>query len=346
VSFAFASMTAKRYQPPMRTIAAAVIAVTFAACGTDDGIDDGAPDAAAPADAGLEDQVTLVETYDVSEHNVDLATDQPTANVAFYLTESGPLTWPQVEPMIRRAKEIFSNAGVQLLVHAAMRLTVPKDWQALDADLSDAPTTPAFLETDLYAHLNELQSRLTLRNRAIFEAIVSHYEEPASGIPVTATVHVIALNEVPINYFEWSGSEWTEGSVLTGGLSFPPYAYADRIRDEIRGVITLSSTPSPFDRLTRVLAHELGHKLINVSHEGIGVCPSFEADGDDLMLYGNGERIAPGAGGRYHLERLLLSPFLHTAPSGVAEFANHFEDGGIYRDRLYGELVVDPPCVP
>jgi hypothetical protein len=58
----------------------------------------------------------------------------------------------------------------------------------------------------------------------------------------------------------------------------------------------------------------------------------------------DGERIASGAEGRWHAERLLVSPFLYTLEDGTATFANRFQDGGIYRDRLYGDLVIDPPC--
>jgi hypothetical protein len=122
-------------------------------------------------------------------------------------------------------------------------------------------------------------------------------------------------------------------------MSFPPYYFADRIPAPIRGFISLSSGHG-----TRTLAHELGHKLINVSHEGGETCPAFTAYGGHLMLYGNGEEIGSGEEGRWQRERLLLSPFAYREVDGVAVFDNHFEDGGIYRDSLYGDFAIDPPC--
>ncbi len=159
------------------------------------------------------------------------------------------------------------------------------------------------------------------------------------------TVHTITLREVPIGFYEWSGTEWVYDSVPTSGLSFPPYIFADRIPEHLRGVITLSYRQRPLNDNSKTLAHEIGHKTLNVSHEGTGVCPAFEVQGDDLMLYGSGDSIPDGESGRWHKERLLRSPFLYTQGSdGQAVFANQFEDGGIYSDRLYGDYVMSPVC--
>lgn len=93
-------------------------------------------------------------------------------------------------------------------ISAALLSSVPADWQELDPDESDVPTTPAFLEADLYAHLNELRTRLTARNRNILEAIISHFPAQTIGVSPTHTIHAIALEEVPISYYEWNGAEW------------------------------------------------------------------------------------------------------------------------------------------
>lgn len=152
-------------------------------------------------------------------------------------------------PDAERAQRIFAVPGVQLRVSSAMRIDVPPDWQVLDPDESDVPTTPEFLETDLYAHIDELQTRLTKRNEAIFKAIISHYPEQPNGVPAANTIHVLTIDEAPIAYYEWTGTEWTRSEVPTGGLSFPPYFYADRIPMDVRGIITLSSGQSgPFDQ--------------------------------------------------------------------------------------------------
>ncbi len=122
-------------------------------------------------------------------------------------------------------------------------------------------------------------------------------------------------------------------------MSFPPYYFADRIPADIRGFISMSSSGG-----TRTLAHELGHKLINVSHEGGETCPAFTAYGQHLMLYGSGEEIGAGREGRFQRERLQLSPYLHRDVDGEAVFDNHYEDGGIYRDGLYGDFAIERPC--
>jgi len=154
------------------------------------------------------------------------------------------------------------------------------------------------------------------------------------------------LYEAPIAFYEWDGSDWIYQSAPTGGLSFPPYAYADRIPKGIRGVITLSFQQPRLFPETRILSHEIGHKIINVSHEGVGVCPIFAANGPELMLYGTGENIPGDLEGRWHRERLLLSPFLYTMDGGVATFANQYQGGGVYRDDIYGNYIVDPICPP
>lgn len=301
-------------------------------------------DAAGPIDAGWEGDVTLLETFDTSVYNGELVDGEPTMDIAFYVTEGGPFEWPDLDRSIRRAQLIFGEVGVQLRVSAALRIQVPDDWQQLDADASDVPTTPEYLETDLYAHLDELRTRLTQRNESIIRAIVSYFPEQAHGVPAGNTIHVLAVNEAPISYYEWTNNEWVYATAPTGGLSFPPYAYADRIPQHIRGIITLSLDLGWFRADTKTLAHEIGHKAINVSHEGVGVCPAFAADGEDLMLYGDGERIPSGAEGRWHQERLQLSPFIYRLEGGTARFVNTYSEGGVYTDPLYGAYVVDPPC--
>ncbi len=327
---------------PARALLSLAVAWS-AGCGGDV---DTIADATAPPDAGWEDRVVVLETFDVSAFNANLVDGEPTIDVAFYVTEAGPIAWASLARTIERAQRIFAVPGVQLRVSSALRIDVPAEWQVLDPDESEVPTTPAFLETDLYAHIDELQTRLTKRNEAIFKAIISHYPEQASGVPAANTIHVLTVDEAPIAYYEWTGTAWVRSVAPTGGLSFPPYFYADRIPMDVRGIITLSSGLSGPFADTKTLAHEIGHKVIDVSHEGVGVCPTFEADGEDLMLYGSGERIPSGAEGRWHVERLLLSPFLYRLEGGTARFATVYEDGGVYDDGLYGSYVVDPPCDP
>ena len=79
----------------------------------------------------------------------------------------------------------------------------------------------------------------------------------------------------------------------------------------LRGVITLTNLSRP-DRLRRTIAHEIGHKAINVSHEYGDINPQHEIyEEGGLMIYGDGEEIPSGEKGRWHLERLQLSPFVY-----------------------------------
>ena len=109
----------------------------------------------------------------------------------------------------------------------------------------------------------------------------------------------------------------------------------------LRGVITVSNLSGPL-RSRRTIAHELGHKVMNVSHEYMETDPGHEifAEGG-LMLYGKGEDIPSGRSGRWHLERLLLSPFLYRlAPDGSKQWNADYKEGGHYYDPIYGDKVV------
>jgi len=298
---------------------------------------DAVPDAVGGKADTSAGEVVVLEEHDVSALNADLDPTLPTADVAFYLTEGGRIEWDSMVGGIERAREVFAEVGVQLRVVYAVELDVPEDWQKLDASLLSEPTSPPEQrESDLYAHLQEEAAVLTERNEAIFDALVAHFPEQRLELDPERVVHVLDLRSVPLSYYEHVDGEWVLDTVGTGGLSFPPYMHGDRIPMHLRGVITMSG-PGP-------LAHELGHKLINVSHEGVGACPSFEAYGEDLMLYGSGSRIPSGHEGRWQAERLHLSPFLHTERDGVTVYNDEFVEGGHYADPIYGSYVIDPVC--
>ena len=124
-------------------------------------------------------------------------------------------------------------------------------------------------------------------------------------------------------------------TISTGGLSLPAYLFEERIPRRLRGVITICRNEGKHGRL---IAHELGHKLMNVSHEYRDISPKFEVTGEGgLMLYGKGTEIARGADGRWHRERLHLSPFLfRTDPSGARTWNPDYRQGGHYYDPIYG----------
>jgi hypothetical protein len=131
---------------------------------------------------------------------------------------------------------------------------------------------------------------------------------------------------------------WELRTITTGGLSFPSYSYTG-IPNRLRGVITVNKS----DPKRGLVAHELGHKLINVSHEFREVDPQHEVRADGgLMLYGTGTEIASGRDGRWHQERLLLSPYLYKQSSdGVRTWNPDYQEGGHYYDPIYGDFVLE-----
>lgn len=299
----------------------------------------GKSDAVDPSGSEGEDySPTVVEVYDVASFNEDLDPSLPTANLAFFLTEEGHLSWEYASQRIENARAVFAEVGVQLRVAYAVNLDVPSDWQNLDPYIRQVPTLdPQERDRDFYARYADEAPRFTERNENIFHAMLGTMPAKELGIDPANTVLVMDLNRVTLPFYEFNEDtgEWDYDEAGTSGLSFAPYTLADRIPRDLRGVITSS---------WGALAHELGHKLINVSHEGVGQCPAFVEYGEDLMLYGSGTRIPGGEEGRWQQERLHLSPFLYTERDGVAEFNVDYEEGGHYSDPIYGEYAVTPAC--
>lgn len=300
--------------------------------GTDDRQDNGT---SAPISAA---DIDILEVFDVSALNEGLDPSAPTVDLNFYLTDEGRASWDRMQNAVEGARDIYAQAGVQVRVGSARAIHVPSEWQTLEPSVLDEPTVVEYRESDLYRHQDDVNRRLASRTEAIFDAVVSLYDEDEVGVPARNALHIVSLNTVPIAFYEWTGEEWLLKTAGTSGLSFPPYMFADRMPEHLRGIITMSGSG------TKTLAHEMGHNLMNISHEGVGVCPAFATHGDDLMLYGSGTRIPAGLEGRWQQERLHLSPFLYYMADGERVFDNEFLDGGRYFDRLYGEFAIDPPC--
>ncbi|MEE2707325.1 MAG: hypothetical protein VX988_09750, partial [Planctomycetota bacterium] len=80
----------------------------------------------------------------------------------------------------------------------------------------------------------------------------------------------------------------------------------------------------------------------NVSHEHRKIGPQFEVRGEGgLMIYGRGTEIPSGEAGRWHKERLHLSPFIYrTKKDGTHQFNADYRESGHYYDPLYGDKVI------
>ena len=118
--------------------------------------------------------------------------------------------------------------------------------------------------------------------------------------------------------------------------------HGERIPRELRGVISITNLVRT-DHSWKTVAHELGHKLLNVSHEHREIDPGHEIHSDQgLMLYGQGTEIARGREGRFHYERLHRSPFVYIqSESGNRTYNDDYASGGFYYDPIYDGVSVE-----
>ncbi|MBY0436022.1 MAG: hypothetical protein K2U26_18175 [Cyclobacteriaceae bacterium] len=280
-----------------------------------------------------------VDTIDVARFNRDLEAGKPTMDVGVYFpsnfdTAFQKVTLSRLMESVRAAKEIYKPAGVQ--INLLWVKTGELDPAYFSIQANETPGLPETEYTNMYVHARRHPAVLTEHAKNAFTSIVEPNEENKR------TIYLIVLQDVFFPFLEVSeGRNWTIKSVRTGGLSFPTYSYVNSLPDAFRGIITITNL-SRADRFRRTVAHEIGHKVMNVSHEYKTTNPGHEvfADGG-LMLYGNGEDIPSGQEGRWHLERLHLSPFLYRLKNGVKVWNEDYKEGGHYYDPIYGDKVIN-----
>ena len=273
----------------------------------------------------------------VSEINADLKPDLPTADIGIYFPSNLDPAFARkfsLDDLVLQfvmAKGVFRDAGVQLkLLWIKTGRVHPAHLEIQANDM--AARTPGGQYVNMYEDNQRETSVLSREAREAFESIV----EPHKNNP--RTVYLVVLQDVFMSFFERVDERtWQARTITTGGLSFPGYSYRD-LPPRLRGVITINKA----DLLRSIVAHELGHKLMNVSHEYNQLSPQHEIKGDGgLMLYGKGTDIPSGAAGRWHRERLHLSPFVYReTASGKRQWNADYREGGHYYDPIYGEYVV------
>jgi hypothetical protein len=280
-----------------------------------------------------------VDSIHLDKINEDIVSGKPTLDVVIYFPSNldksfHKVTLQQVMQSFASAKEIYNVVGVQLNLLGARTGTINEKFLAIQAN--EIPSVPSTEYANVYVQSKRSPAKLTKEAKQAFESIV---EVEHFG---SRTIYLIVLQDVFYPYLEVSeGRNWTVKSVRTGGLSFPTYSYVDELPKEYRGVITLSNL-SRADRSMRTIAHEIGHKVMNVSHEYMKTNPGHEvyADGG-LMLYGNGTDIPSGKEGRWHLERLLMSPFIYVRDAkGNKKWNPDYQEGGHYYDPIYSDKVI------
>lgn len=318
------------------------------ACGPD------APDAGMPRAGELatapNSDVTPVDWseapgIDVEAFNADIVPGELTMDVGVYFPSNldpayDMVTLDRVMESLEAAKEIYAPTGVQ--IRLLWVKTGELDPRHFAIQSNEIPGVPNGGYVNMYEHSRRNPSIPTQGALDAFRAIV----EPMPD--AERTVLLVVLQDVFYPFTEVSeGRNWVVKSVRTGGLSWPTYSYVGTLPDAYRGVITLSNLKRP-DRYRRTVAHEIGHKVMNVSHEYRETHPGHEvyADGG-LMLYGDGEEIPSGAAGRWHLERLRLSPFLYRlGEDGAKRWNPGYQEHGHYYDPIYGDFVVRFAGVP
>jgi len=280
-----------------------------------------------------------IDSIDINEINSDLVKGKPTVDIGIYFPSNLDSTFTKVtfNKMIESfffAKEIFKPTGVQLNLIFAKTGKINSSYLSIQAN--EVPGIPDTEYVNLYDNSRRHPSIPT--NHAI-NAFRSIIEEDVNN---SRTIYLIALQDVFYPYLTLAeGRNWMMKTVRTGGLSFPSYSYIDQIPKDLRGIITITNL-STEDRYRKTIAHELGHKLINVSHEYNDINPGFEvfAEGG-LMLYGSGEDIPTGKEGRWHLERLQLSPYLYKVDDrGNKIWNNDYKEAGHYYDPIYDNYVI------
>lgn len=286
----------------------------------------------------------VVESVDLAAFNGDLERGKPTMDVVIYMPSNfdpafNKLTLEQMLQGLRAAKEIYGRAGVQINLVAVKTGAVDPRFLALQAN--EIPRVPDTEYINMYESSTRHPTEPTEMALRAFESMI---EARPDG---DRTIYLVGLQDVVMPFLDRSDARnWTVKMVRTGGLSFPSYSYWNTLPRAYRGVITIDNLSTP-SRARRTIAHEIGHKVMNVSHEYKDTSPAHEvfADGG-LMLYGSGEDIPSGAEGRWHRERLLLSPYLYRLRSdGTKQWNPDYKDGGHYYDPLYGDKVVRFPGV-
>ncbi len=282
-----------------------------------------------------------MDTVDVTGINTDLVDGVPTADVMIHYpsnldpAHSAKVTLELMIDGFVHAKRIFSEAGTQLRLAAVRTGWVEPGLLEIDSTDRDGHRPgPRFV--NMYRGAERRPARLSADATRLFETVLAGVEDP-DGI-----VHLVVLQDVFMTFPEQLDFRtWQLKTISTGGLSFPGYMYGDAIPRHLRGVISITDLTKD-ENSWKTVAHELGHKLLNVSHEYRDVAPQHEVRADGgLMLYGKGTEIASGPEGRFHRERLHRSPYLYTVTDGQREWNPDYQSGGFYYDPIYEGISVE-----
>lgn len=283
-----------------------------------------------------------VEAVDLDEMNADLVAGEPTVDVAIYYPAN--LDEPHHEKVnvellvhgFRQAKTVFSGVGVQLKLVAFQTGWLDPRFFAVDSTIS-SEELPSLRFVNMYKAAERRPSRVSADCLEAFETIIG--DAPGND----RRVHLVVLQDVFMTFYEQLDFRtWQPKTISTGGLSFPGYMYGATMPRHLRGAITITDLVKSEDSW-KTIAHELGHKLLNVSHEYREIGPQHEVNADGgLMLYGKGTDILSGPEGRYHYERLHVSPYVYRETEDANKVWNpDYREDGFYYDSIYDGISID-----
>ncbi len=284
-----------------------------------------------------------IRSDEIEEINADLEVGRPTADIAIHYPDNLDRAHREkvnVELLLegfRSAKAVFAQVGVQLrLVVIRSGPLDPKRFMIRSA--KRGADLPMGQYSNMYVEAERNPSALTDEAVDTFRAVIG------DSVKAEHTVHIVVLQAVFMDYFEpvIEGRVYQKQTIETSGLSFPGYMHGDLIPRDLRGVITITNLRRTKDSW-KTVAHELGHKLMNVSHEHRDVSPAHEVQSDEgLMFYGKGTEIGRGPEGRFHYERLHRSPFLYVeSEDGSRTYNPDYEASGFYYDPIYDGVSVE-----
>ncbi|MBL4594143.1 MAG: hypothetical protein JKX68_10055 [Flavobacteriales bacterium] len=285
-----------------------------------------------PIEAPFVHQVIFNYEYDISGLNDTLYENHFTVDVVLFLSDHIDVTWAELQQEFLTADSAFRAAGVQLNLKKAVNVSFPAEWNNQAAEeitaLPDSGQVPEF-----YDKFAIVQAKLTTQMEAIFNDFVADEENK------DRTIFILPLSGMKLVFSEQNpdGTWKVSDPYPTGAMSYPAYVLHNRIPRNVRGVITQQQSRAS----RRTLAHEMGHKLINVSHEGLDQSSAFEGfTTPGLMGYGTSLEIYRGEAGRWHQERLLKSPFLYKMVNGEQIWNQDYIETGGYDDPIYKGLIM------
>ena len=205
-----------------------------------------------------------VDGIDIADFNKDLEPGKPTVDVAVYFPSNfdpafKKVTLARMIEGIQAAKAIYKPTGVQINLLWVKTGELNTEYFSIQAN--EVPGIPETEYANTYVNMRRHPSELPKRTIDAFSSIIEPDEHNSK------TIYLIALQDVFYPFLEVSeGRNWMIKMVRTGGMSFPGYSYCNTLPDNFRGIITITNLVRP-DRYRRTVAHEIGHKVMNVGHE-------------------------------------------------------------------------------